>query len=215
MLVAASRRSSSRTWCSEGRREVERAEAAHGVRHRCIDEVVERLVAEDLEHPRLLVVGGPHVTAEELLEGLECLDSVAWTLCAHGDLLTCSARSRGTVGRPPRSVTGPESLTATCTASTFGADAPARPLSRVASPKRYVGLRVSRGELLLRRPLDCVLRGLWRSGSNGVFSCGAHTTAPARQSGPGVRRTIRSPRGQATWGAGRTGRSALGRAGRQ
>src|ERR1700685_3452451 len=98
-------------------------------------------------------------------------------LFAHGDLLTCSARHAELVGRPPRSVTGPERLTATCTASTFGADV-GRPLSRVASPKRYVGLRVSRGELLLRRPPDCFQRGLWRSGSNGVFSCATHYMAP-------------------------------------
>ena len=63
----------------------------------------------------------------------------------------------------------------TCTASTFGADV-GRPLSRVASPERYVGLRVSRGELLLRRPPDYMKRGLWRSSSNGVFSCANHYT---------------------------------------
>src|ERR1700722_16183099 len=80
--------------------------------------------------------------------------SVGVSACCSltGDLLTCPTHHVGLVGRPPRSVTGPESLTVTCTASTFGADV-GRLLSRVASPERYVGLRVSRGELLLRRPL--------------------------------------------------------------
>src|ERR1700719_5141132 len=92
-------------------------------------------------------------------------------LLAHGGLPTCPALRAELIGCPPRSVIGPESLAATSAASTFGAGQK-RSLSRVASPERYVGLRVSRGELLLRRPLECILRGLWRSGSNGVFSCG-------------------------------------------
>ena len=117
------------------------------------------------------------MASHEVLEGLEYLGLIAGLLLAHGDLLTCSARHAELsdvlpalsldLRASPRTARLPPSVQAR------------HLLSRVASPERYVGLRVSRGELLLRRPLDCVLRGLWRSGSNGVFSCADHTTGPA------------------------------------
>jgi hypothetical protein len=120
------------------------------------------------------------MAAHEVLEGLEYLGSVACVLLGHGDLLTCSARCAALVGRPPRSVTGPESLAVTCTASTFGADVE-RPLSRVASPERYVGLRVSRGELLLRRPLDCYNGDSGAPVQTAYSVVMRHTTGPAKR----------------------------------
>ena len=47
-------------------------EAAHAARQRCIDERVEGLVVQDLEHPRLLLRGRADVASHEVLEGLEC-----------------------------------------------------------------------------------------------------------------------------------------------
>src|SRR6516162_1973530 len=87
----------------------------------------------------------------------------------HGGLLVPRSHTERD-GCPPRSVTGPESLAATCATSTFGADV-WHPLSRVASPERYVGLRVSGENCSSGVPSSCVLQGLWRSGSIGVFSC--------------------------------------------
>ena len=59
----------------DGRREVERAEAAHTARHRGVDQCVERLVAEDLEHLLLLLGRGADVAPHEVLERLEYLGS--------------------------------------------------------------------------------------------------------------------------------------------
>ena len=80
-----------------GRRKVQVPEAPHAVRNRGIHQRVEALVAEDLEHARLLVVRGPDVAAHEVLEGLELAGSCGWTLFAHGGLLACPRVTRNSL----------------------------------------------------------------------------------------------------------------------
>ena len=145
---------------------------------------------------------GPTCRRTKSSKGSSALGSDGWMLVAHGGLLSCPALRTERVGRPPRSVIGPESLAARVRLPP-SVRTPERPLSRVASPKRYVGLRVSRGELLLRRPLACVLRGLWRSGSNGVFSCATHYTAPTPRPLVEPSDLLASPPGSATGAGGR------------
>ena len=55
----------------DGRRQVECVEAADAGRHRRVDQRIERLVTQDLEHGHLLLVRRPDVPAHEVLEGLE------------------------------------------------------------------------------------------------------------------------------------------------
>ena len=112
-LRAASPRSSSRTSCSEaggGSSSSARVRTLSG--NRGVNQRIEGLVAEDLEHSGLLLARGPDVAVDEVLDGLEDVGSGVWTLFAHGGLLTRSAIHAELVGRPPRSVIGPESLAA-------------------------------------------------------------------------------------------------------
>ena len=72
----------------------------------------------------------------------------------------------------PRSVVGPESLAATGAdaASTFGADTRAGAAFQSCLAGAVFRPESFSGGLPLRRPLDCTHRGLWRTGSNGVFN---------------------------------------------
>ena len=66
------------------RREPELPEAPHRVRDGCVDECVQGLVAENLEHRRLLVVRRPDMTTDELVVVLGCAGLGGWTQFAHG-----------------------------------------------------------------------------------------------------------------------------------
>ena len=147
------------------RRQIECLQAAHTPGHGGVDQRVERVVTEHLEHALLLLGRGTDMASDEVLEGLErggALGLCRRMACAHGGLLVGSAFTRSSpVVLPALSwylrVSPPDSDFHLRCGHPEGC-----PLSRVASPERYVGLRVSRGELLLRRPLD------WCCGDSGA-----------------------------------------------
>ena len=60
--------------------------AAHAARDRGVDQSVQALESELLEHHRLLVIGWADVAMQEVFEGLESLSC----RLGHGGLLVCS-----------------------------------------------------------------------------------------------------------------------------
>src|SRR6516164_7092422 len=107
---------------------------------------------------------------KEVLERFEVFGCWRWSLSVHGGLLACSALTRSLSDfLPALSLdlrVSPQHQRLPPSVRMSG-----HPLSRVASPERYVGLRVSGESCASGVPSRCLLRGLWRSGSIGVFSC--------------------------------------------